>query len=160
MFIIQSVDVDRLVKLKFQDNLLFLHWFKKFFDKEAKKQGRISGVGKCLFNSKLKFCCYYSVLYCHDQHFSDFQWKQGDYDPLKARHGAPLGQGSPRSTLWCASRWPYYQWRWTYKQDLDQSVLTGVIGRLVQRKNIHFQRCRSWQWINRLFVKTLFSQPE
>ena len=37
MFIIQSVDVDRLVKLKFQDNLLFLHWFKKFFDKEAKK---------------------------------------------------------------------------------------------------------------------------
>ena len=68
---IQSVDVDRLVKLKFQDNLLFLHWFKKFFDKEAKKQGRISGVGKCLFNSKLGFCCYYSALYCHDQHFSD-----------------------------------------------------------------------------------------
>ena len=60
--IIQSVDVDRLVKLKFQDNLLFLHWFKKFFDKEAKKQGRISGVGKCLFNSKLGFCCYYSAL--------------------------------------------------------------------------------------------------
>ena len=73
MIIIQSVDVDRLVKLKFQDNLLFLHWFKKFFDKEAKKQGRISGVGKFLFNSKLKFCCYYSVLYCHDQHFSDSQ---------------------------------------------------------------------------------------
>ena len=62
MFIIQRVDVDRLVKLKFQDNLLFLHWFKKFFDKEAKKQGRISGVGKCLSNSKLKFCCYYSAL--------------------------------------------------------------------------------------------------
>jgi len=32
----KSVDVDRLVSLKFQDNLIFLHWFKKFFDKEFK----------------------------------------------------------------------------------------------------------------------------
>ena len=62
MFIIQSVDVDRLVKLKFQDNLLFLHWFKKFFDKEAKKQGRIAGVGKCLFNSKLLLLLLSSIL--------------------------------------------------------------------------------------------------
>ena len=28
----QSVEVDKLVKAKFQDNFEFLQWFKKFFD--------------------------------------------------------------------------------------------------------------------------------
>jgi len=71
----KRVDIDRLVSLKFQDNLIFLHWFKKFFDKESKER------------------------------------KRDKYDAVRARGGAPLGQGSPRSTLWCVSRWPYYQWR-------------------------------------------------
>jgi len=35
----KRVDIDRLVSLKFQDNLIFLHWFKKFFDKESKERG-------------------------------------------------------------------------------------------------------------------------
>ena len=30
--IFQSVEVDKLVKAKFQDNFEFLQWFKKFFD--------------------------------------------------------------------------------------------------------------------------------
>ena len=47
----QSVDVDRLVSLKFQDNLIFLHWFKKFFDKESK--GRGSGFEKILLQKKI-----------------------------------------------------------------------------------------------------------
>jgi len=54
----KSVDVDRLVSLKFQDNLIFLHWFKKFFDKESK--GRGSGFEKILSQRKIEIllvCC-------------------------------------------------------------------------------------------------------
>ena len=54
----QSVEVDKLVKAKFQDNFEFLQWFKKFFD------ANYSG--------------------------------DGDYDPVKARGGQPLGQGGPK----------------------------------------------------------------
>jgi len=54
----QSVEVDKLVKAKFQDNFEFLQWFKKFFD--ANYGG------------------------------------DGDYDPVKARGGQPLGQGGPK----------------------------------------------------------------
>ena len=54
----QSVDIDRLVSLKFQDNLIFLHWFKKFFDKESKERG--SGSEKILSQKKIEIllvCC-------------------------------------------------------------------------------------------------------
>ena len=30
--LLQTVDVDKLIKQKFQDNFEFLQWFKKFFD--------------------------------------------------------------------------------------------------------------------------------
>ena len=59
---------------------------------------------------------------CFDFDFPNSNWKRDEYDAVKARHGAPLGQGSPRSTLWCASRWPYYHWRWRFCTHTVKSV--------------------------------------
>ena len=59
---------------------------------------------------------------CFDFDFPNSHWKRDEYDAVKARHGAPLGQGSPRSTLWCASRWPYYHWRWRFCTHTVKSV--------------------------------------
>jgi len=72
----QSVEVDKLVKAKFQDNFEFLQWFKKFFD------ANYSGDGAFLQWFKKFFDANYSG--------------DGDYDPVKARGGQALGQGGPK----------------------------------------------------------------
>ena len=86
----QSVEIDKLVKAKFQDNFEFLQWFKKFFDanyggqdydalamrggEEVGSGGKASRV-RCFLWTRATSCWISSTLCCIVSFYTAARWR-------------------------------------------------------------------------------------